>query len=215
MSKGKGRYTILLIPDHHGKTFSVKVHKNLLFFLIVGMVLFFLSLGTLMFGAGEIATRLQQVSSLKKENEHLKDRNRKLAKSLEQVEKIEQLTKYLRRLALTTGEDAADLALQKGTKKPEENVFVKDSIDNAIEQMRFVKQEGLAAESQGALPENYAASLPSIRPLDGWITQRFSAGADTVSQHGGIDFAASRGSPIMATAPGVVSDVELDRKSVV
>jgi murein DD-endopeptidase MepM/ murein hydrolase activator NlpD len=211
MPRTNGRYTILFVPDNNGKTFSVRLHKNLLFFLIVIIVIFLFGLGVLLFGAGEIATKLQLASFLKTENEHLKERNHKLQKSLEQVEKIERLTKYLQRLALAAGEDAADLALQKETKKTDENVFAKDSIDNDIEHMRFFRQNEEAPAKSDSLPENIAAAIPNIRPVDGWITQRFDSSAGPASAHGGIDFAATRGSPIMSSAPGVVSEIVFDR----
>ena len=211
MAPRTGRYTILFVPDHHGKSFSVRLHKNLLFILIIIMVLFLLSLATLLFGAGKIATTLQQAAHLKTENEHLKERNQKLLKSLEQVEKIEQLTKYLQRLAAAGGEDAGALALPKDAKKTEESVFVKDSIDNAIEHMRFLRQDQAGGNGSDTLPENYAERVPNIRPVDGWITQRFDNRGQEAPRHTAVDFAAARGSPIMATAPGIVSEVAFDR----
>ncbi|MDD5673137.1 MAG: M23 family metallopeptidase [Chitinivibrionales bacterium] len=211
MARTNGRYTVLFIPDNNGKQFSLRLHKNLLLFMGVIILIFLIGVVALLFGAGEIATKLQLASYLRTENERLKDKDRKLQKSLEQVEKIEQLTKYLQRLAVVTGEEAADFALQKDLTKSGQGLFAQDSIDNDIERLRLFNQEGAAAARAEALPQNYAASLPTIRPVDGWITQRFDTGGGSRPQHFGVDFAATKGSPILATAPGIVSDVVFDK----
>jgi murein DD-endopeptidase MepM/ murein hydrolase activator NlpD len=61
--------------------------------------------------------------------------------------------------------------------------------------------------------EQYIASVPNIQPvIDGWITRRFSmVGSDTSSVHTGIDYAATLGTLIRATAPGVVENVSNDK----
>ena len=54
-------------------------------------------------------------------------------------------------------------------------------------------------------------SIPNILPVDGWVTRQFLRTNDSSpSYHQGVDFAATLGTPIKATAPGIVEDVRTD-----
>jgi murein DD-endopeptidase MepM/ murein hydrolase activator NlpD len=55
-------------------------------------------------------------------------------------------------------------------------------------------------------------SFPNISPVEGWVTRKFSPDtSDAKSGHLGVDFAAAHGTPIRATAPGVVGKIENDK----
>ncbi len=57
--------------------------------------------------------------------------------------------------------------------------------------------------------ENFIRATPSVRPTRGWFSSRFGVRADPFTgaptMHSGLDLAAPRGTPIIATADGVVT----------
>ncbi|MBW1695521.1 MAG: peptidoglycan DD-metalloendopeptidase family protein [Deltaproteobacteria bacterium] len=59
--------------------------------------------------------------------------------------------------------------------------------------------------------QNILACTPSIRPVDGWITSRFGNRISPFTGlrefHKGLDIAARRGTPVAATADGIVTYV--------
>ena len=53
--------------------------------------------------------------------------------------------------------------------------------------------------------------MPTTPPVRGWVTQKFSTIPRRGVAHLGIDIAADEGTPIIAAAPGKISDVSTDR----
>ena len=67
------------------------------------------------------------------------------------------------------------------------------------------------AYNQNYKPQN-VVSFPNIYPVEGWITRKFNMDSTISSTgHQGLDFAAATGTPIKATAPGVVGKIENDK----
>jgi murein DD-endopeptidase MepM/ murein hydrolase activator NlpD len=213
MQKGKKYYTIMFIPEGNAKTFSIHVNRNILYSLMIFIAIFTLGFLCLLLKSGEIATKLQLVYALTQENKNLKEENNKLNFIRTKIAKIEVLGEYLQRVATAAGENTQKPPFGVGViKQSDETVFKKDGLDDNVDKLRLSSSEAYQESKQkGDASEGFLAAVPNIQPTEGWITRRYIATAnDTEPSHSGIDFAATSGTLIRSTAPGVVDDVYKD-----
>ena len=199
MKKPTNRYTVMFIPDGKGRTVSISINRYILFSSIIFMVLFFISMFVLLFKTGEIGIKLQLVEKLQTENTELTKANKNLRVSTQLIADIENITAYLHRLA--TSEEIEKLSVLK----QQEDKAQKKKLESQEQQVRPTYR------SQQINSEMNASSIPNILPVDGWITRGYKYKGEDGEGHLGIDFAASTGTAIRATAPGVVSKIENDR----
>jgi murein DD-endopeptidase MepM/ murein hydrolase activator NlpD len=208
--KARSKYiTILFVPDDEGKTHSLRMHSGILRSLIVFVALFVIGIAALLYVAGDIALKLQLVYSLQKENEHLRQENQTLLAITGTVDRIQQMSDYLKRLALVS---RGDRPAQSGTSAvtlhtgQSADVFKKDELDKFLDTIRIFKNR--QADSIGETPQKALEAIPYMRPVDGWITRSFSTDSQGgKSDHQGIDFAAPLGALIRAPAPGTVASI--------
>lgn len=82
-------------------------------------------------------------------------------------------------------------------------------IDTAVQDVGIREQGVLELWESLSERQNLLAATPSIKPVRGWFTSKFgyriSPFTSKPVMHAGLDIAASPGSPIYATADGVVS----------
>ena len=217
MDKPKGKksknYTVMFIPDENARPFSFRISKAVVRAFAAFVIIFLIGLGILLFRTGEIGMRLQLLHSLREENAKLKQQNEKLLIVAQKLHQMEQMSAYLRRLAMVTGVgEAGGSAVAEGAKQDEE-IFREDSLDNFLKQLQ--KQEAQQLENiaePDATPELLLGSIPNIRPVEGWITKTFTANASGgIPKHEGVDFAAAQGTLIRATAPGTIAEIENDK----
>lgn len=215
MQKKKNYYTIMFIPEGNAKTFSMHIHRNIVYSLTIFLFVFLIGFVLLVIKSGEIAAKLQLVYLLTSENKQLKEENMAMKNIGEKVEAIEQLSHYLQRIATATNTDPKKTGMTYSkTTQSDEAVYSKDNMDEILDNMRNSSAEGIKTQTKNKESmEQYGASVPNIVPVvDGWITRRFSTtGTDTSSAHTGIDYAATLGTLIRATAPGIVEEVNNDR----
>jgi len=203
MKKNKKKhYTLMFFPEGNGEPFSLRLHRGTLKLMAAAVVLFILGGAVLVLKSGDIALRLQLIHALKEDNNRLRVDNESLQISSEKIASIESLTVYLHRLAVIPQHSEVQPAtVPRRTAPPRQE-----------EEARPQRAADAAAETPARSPvlsnEHYAASVPSILPVNGWITRHFST--DTESLHLATDFAAATGTPIRATAMGVVEDVRND-----
>lgn len=196
--KRTNHYTLMFFPEEKGKSFTLRIHRYTLFSLIAFLVLFLVSLSILLYKTGEIALRLQLVHSLREENSLLVKQLEELRVSSEKIEKIENLTAYLYRLSSISDDDAQS-EVEAVNRKKENEKPVSTSYISRNEKHSIIVDA-----------EQFVASIPNILPVDGWMTRQFSPDTANFEGHQGIDFAAATGTPIRATAVGVVEDVHND-----
>ena len=201
MKKSTNNYTFMFFPEGRGFPFTLSVHRYTLYLTVVSVALIIIGLFVLLAYTGGIAVKLQLVSSLRAENARLQERNRDLEISSQRMANIDSLTAYLHRLASVAdiggraeGAGAPKAAVDKG--KP-------GLADTARGDARGPRK---GAPGSG---DEFASSMPNIMPVDGWITKHFSS--DPAVSHYGMDVAAASGTPIRATAMGVVEDVRNDK----
>ena len=197
MAKAAKRYTVLIIPDDRGRTVTLSVSLRLIRSLLALLVLFSLGVAYLVYRSGSIAVRLQLVSHLKEENRRLRRENSDLDELRESVRRLEEMDDYFERLAVQSGV-AQGLTQEKAQVKPPP---APDS-EVAVQAPRI--------EERTKYTEQMLQSVPYVRPVQGWVTRTFTPDAPGDARHAGVDFAAARGTPIRATAPGVVEDVAVE-----
>lgn len=203
MNKKSDFYTLMFIPEDNGKTFSVRVHKWILKTLLLFLLLFLAGLLLLLFKSGEIAAKLQMLNFITVENDRLNNENKQLKELKSRIDTISVLSSYLENLAIPSK------LLEKFKVKAVVSPINDNLEDNSN---RFSKNSFVDISSQPSNLNDRLSAIPNIPPVNGWITRPFSMLPDSNSNiHGALDFAASAGSPIKATAPGVIEDISNDK----
>jgi murein DD-endopeptidase MepM/ murein hydrolase activator NlpD len=191
-------YTFMFFPEGRGTPFTLRVHRYIIYLTVISIIVILAGLAVLLYKTGDIALKLQLVQDLKTENIRLREHSRDLEISSQKIVGIDSMTAYLRRLA-----SVADI--KEGVSPTA--VAASAAGREAASQQSAERAEGQVARA--AAPADFAASVPNIMPARGWITKLFSA--DQASPHLGVDIAATSGTPIKATATGVVEDVRSDK----
>ncbi|MDR2579117.1 MAG: M23 family metallopeptidase [Chitinispirillales bacterium] len=210
MKKQQNHYTFMFFPEGKGNPFTLRIHRYTLYLTVTSVVIIILGLFLLLYKTGETALRLQLVHNLKQENARLRENNRNLAISSQKIASIDSMTAYLHRLAgvanIRIGDTPPDAYRSAG-------VAVAAASQPALAGAARVNGRGGHGVSDAA--STYASSVPNIMPVNGWITKHFARGSGRVGagadSHNGIDIAAAHGTPIRATAMGVVEDIRNDR----
>lgn len=199
----KSKYlTLMFIPEDNGKPYSLRIHKFILYTLILFLLVFFSGLVIVISKSGEIAAKLQLLHSVKSENDRLSSDIKNYRSILEKMEKIEIISQYLENLATSTNSFSFINNSSSSNKKENLNLFDKkqDSIQIANN----------SSQLNNSTSFDRLVSVPNILPVEGWITRHFSSDSNNVF-HQGVDFAAASGTPIRATAMGIVEDVFSDK----
>jgi murein DD-endopeptidase MepM/ murein hydrolase activator NlpD len=203
MNKKSNFYTLMFVPEDNGKTFSIRVHRWILKTLLLFLLLFLAGLLMLLFKSGEIAARLQMLHLVTVENERLNLENKQLKELKNKIDTITVLSSYLENLALPA--KLSEKFKIKAVVSPINDSF----IDNSN---RYSKNAYVDIPSQPTNLNDRLSAIPNIPPVNGWITRSFSMLPDsTTDKHEALDFAASAGSPIKASAPGVVEEISNDK----
>jgi len=186
-------YTFMFFPVGRGSPFTMRIHRYTIYMVVASIIVILGGIAVLLYKTGDIALKLQLVQDLKAENIRLREYSRDLEISSQKIAGIDSMTAYLRRLAsvadIKEGVSpipAAASAAQAGTER---------RVDAQV--------------TRTGTPSEFAASVPNIMPATGWITKLFSI--DKTSPHTGVDIAATSGTPIRATATGVVEEVRNDK----
>jgi murein DD-endopeptidase MepM/ murein hydrolase activator NlpD len=145
-----------------------------------------------------------QYASIKSENEKLKQENEtyqnSYAKLKGQISYIGDVSKELARQARM--EPGIDIDKQLGTGGPE-TVSSLDKAAGLLEQRVRSVSDALRAE------QLKLATIPNGMPVNGYLTDDFGVrsnpfGGESHEVHQGLDIAAEWGTPVMATADGIV-----------
>jgi len=180
----------------------MRIHRYTIYMAVASIVVILCGVAVLLYKTGDIALKLQMVQDLKSENARLREYSRDLEISSQKIAGIDSMTAYLRRLA-----SVADIK-EGVSPSPAAVVRSEPAASAAGQQGGAERTDGGQATRTGAASE-FAASVPNIMPATGWVTKLFST--DKTESHMGLDIAATTGTPIRATATGVVEEVRTDK----
>ncbi|MBD3344492.1 MAG: peptidoglycan DD-metalloendopeptidase family protein [Chitinivibrionales bacterium] len=206
MSGHNKYYTIMFVPEDNARTFSVRVNRGIIRTCAFFIALLCVGLLVLVLLSGKISLKLQMVDVLRKENQELAHQNEALVQSFEKMKKTEELSMYLSNLAHSLGETPVDQKEISALKTVRQVDTEPQLSDTQIMENELPETTPLI----GAPVASFWSSVPNIRPVDGWITKKFNDNS-AESAHKGLDFAATEGTPIRATAPGIIVNIDNDK----
>ena len=215
MSRNEPTYTIMIMPDRKGgKAVSICLSRTVLmvFFAILGTLA--IAAVLLIFKSAEAAKKLHYFYALRNENEILTKDNIRLYLMCQKIGRIDTFATYLEKLSsISTIPEKTKAPVKTNEARVRQNVTDTGMMAyrNAEEKDNNLKNIDRNSAS-GEATALYGGSIPTMLPVEGWITQQFiDDTSHGVVAHPGIDIAAAEGVIIKAPAAGTVLKVETDQ----
>ena len=168
------KFTLLLIPDDESGTKSYSISKNLLRFIFIIMVIILIGLITLIIKS---VPSINNYAMLNKKYNKLAQERMKVIELSEGLKRIKQMNQFVRNSL------GAEFNFSQSPK-------MIDSVLMLIPDDNFI---------------SFSDNIPSFAPIEGFISQRMENKFSMAENlHDGIDIVAKEGTPIKASASGLV-----------
>lgn len=217
-------YTILLIPEGSHKVRRLMIGRKWLYSVSATLGVIFLFGSFLLLDYFRTNVDRSELKRLRVQNQLQQNELREFANRLEDVRKemviLAQNDAKMRALAQISQPNGTPGNIQVGIGGPVENAQESDmsNLQQQIDQIRAsidLRRES-QEEVRGFLTEQSSllSSKPSGVPARGWLTSNFgirkSPFSNERTMHEGIDIAARVGTPVYATAAGIVSQSQVE-----
>lgn len=212
-------YTIMVIPHTRGRYRNLRVSRRLVH--VCAIVLVVLGMAAIAFPRYFLLSRVQarSLAEYRQENADLRSANERYDEDLDLLRsKLENYRRQATKFALMAGvEDLPSVGLAAGSPGDLPADFDSERLrpDYLLEEIDILKSRAAVLdESYEILDQAYAdramrlATTPSISPARGIMGSGFSWRRDPFTGerefHSGLDIVSNAGSPVRATADGVV-----------
>ena len=210
MGKIARTYTIMVVPERNGgRSYSLRVSRPVIIAALAQLIVVVLVVGLMLSKSAAVVRKIHYYYKLRSDNELLIRENNQLRSVRQVVGRMDSLAAYLERLSSAPG-SAEAVALRAAQKAAV--LAAADTAKTPGGEGEAEKRKISAGCGAAAINGNLGESIPSVLPVEGWITQPFSD--DTASgekAHLGVDIAAAEGGIIKAPASGTVIDVGVDK----
>jgi murein DD-endopeptidase MepM/ murein hydrolase activator NlpD len=195
------KITFMLIPEGSHRVFSRTISSRLLKIIVIVLALWLVSLLVVTIFYSRLSLRAARSGMLEQENNNLRGY---LARVVEIEKSFKKNRELVARLAQMAGVDLENYEQPQG--------FDFDSMLAVAPDTRSSEIVGLPGEIMIPLSKEELEMqvIPQGRPLYGWITRAYSDDEESGERHLGFDFAVKIGTPVTATASGIVSFVGWD-----
>jgi murein DD-endopeptidase MepM/ murein hydrolase activator NlpD len=204
MSKDRRRYTFLIAPGSSSRVRQFSVHRNLVYGLAAALTVIVVASAYGSYRVAQTEAMGLRNSALKQENIRLKQANEAYQNSYArlkgQISYVEDMSRELSRQAKM--ERSAEIDQQPGIGGPE-NVAALDKAADLLEREVRRLNDRLRTDLLRL------SSIPTGLPVKGYITDGFGMRRNPFNgegreTHEGIDIAVDFGTPVTATADGLV-----------
>jgi murein DD-endopeptidase MepM/ murein hydrolase activator NlpD len=207
----------MIIPDRKGeKAYSICLSRTILMLVFAFLGTLVIAAVLLMFKSAEAAKKLHYFSAIQNENETLTKDNKQLRRMCQKIGRVDTFATYLENLSSISAlpEKAkvpvktSEARVHGNTADTGETVYGNRNGAEKDNNLKDINRNPAGGEASNL----YRESIPTMLPVEGWITQQFiDDTAHGVVAHPGIDIAAAEGVIIKAPAAGTVLKVEMDQ----
>ena len=207
--KGKRIFSVIYVPDQERdpKSYSMSYARGHAL-LVLGVLLVVHALGGIL-AYVEIFRFDKRVEDLRQENKDLKAQNKRIEQIAQEFQQIRQTDAKIRKafggpLGLGGTMSSPVEVGANPIQYPEPSDFPASPRESETASS-MNPSEGFYFLSKRDNPPSAPESLPTLLPVNGFMTTRFGQGGSFAGRsHYGIDIAARMGSPIFAAGTGVV-----------